>query len=92
MKPFYRDSLLDLRQIIYAVYQRALRTSSFYPQKPAPELQQNSFYDGNRSFKKKFKGDDNDILHKNSSNNKYYRVNQIPRVIIVTRNLTGIRE
>ena len=38
MKPFYRDSLINLRRAAQLVLQRTMRASHFYPSQPAPEL------------------------------------------------------
>ena len=38
MKPFYRDSLIDLRRVLYLLLQRSLKAWSNYPALPAPEL------------------------------------------------------
>lgn len=81
MKPFYRDSLQELRAAIYSVFQRAVRMSSFYPTQPAPELriEQNEFL-GN-IHRDPMRGDITGWGESPRST--------IPRVIIVSRNLTG---
>jgi hypothetical protein len=38
MKPFYRDSLIELRRVVYRVFNQVLRSSNGYPMISAPEL------------------------------------------------------
>lgn len=39
IKPFYRDSLVELRRVTYKVFNQVLRSSDGYPNQSAPELQ-----------------------------------------------------
>ena len=88
MKPFYRDSLLDLRRVLYLVLQRVLRTSPFYPSIPAPELRKSEkpkteIFRNNFNFFPSWDGVNNNSVDGKSGNSNGY-----PRVVIVTRNLT----
>ena len=88
MKPFYRDSLLDLRRVLYLVLQRVLRTSPFYPSIPAPELRKSEkpkteIFRNNFNFFPSWDG-----VNNNSVDGKSVNSNGYPRVVIVTRNLT----
>ena len=101
MKPFYRDSLLSLRAAIYSVFQRALRMSPQYPTHPAPELRfrRGRKQDQKRGLERGLEGglEGGSLM---SSINSYitgtrgqdYPKSLAPRVVIVSRNLTGARK
>ena len=105
IKPFYRDSLVAIRRVIYSIMQHTLRSSPSFPSQPSHELQPHDEHDGTLIaipqpstgwFSKLWprrSASPPEITHNNDRRMDIKKALQtagvIPRVIIVTRNLTG---
>ena len=105
IKPFYRDSLVAIRRVIYLIMQHTLRSSQSFPLQPSHELQPHDEHDGTLTtippsstitgwFSKFWS---RSVPHPETTNHDrrmdikkaLQTAGVIPRVIIVTRNLTG---
>ena len=106
IKPFYRDSLVVLRRVIYSIMQHTLRSSPSFPLKPSHELQPHHEHEGalttipspitttgwfSKFWSWSVSPPETTTNHDRRMDikNALRTAGIIPRVIIVTRNLTG---
>ena len=86
MKPFYRDSLVDLRRVLYRVLHHLLRSSALIPSMPASALLQ--FGNDSLTSSSSSSSSSTSFSDLSSSSSSSFAKPRQPRVIIVTRNTT----